>query len=85
MTSCSSWFHGLRLHFGEENLSILIIKSAKVGEEELNENSLSKLPPIFSDQSILSDLSSFLCHSSAQHIPFLELDAEKLKEAFQKG
>lgn len=76
---------GLDYIFGKENLSILIIKLARVGEEELNKNSLSKLPQIFSDQSILYDLSSFLCHSSAQHSPFLELDAEKAKEAFQKG
>lgn len=47
MTSCSSWFHGLVLHFGEENLLILITKLAKVGEEELSKNTLSKLPQIF--------------------------------------
>lgn len=43
MTSCSSWFHGLGLFSDEENLSVLIIEFAKVGEEELNKNSLSKM------------------------------------------
>lgn len=78
MTSCSSGFHGLGLRFGEKNLLILIMKLAKVGEEELNKNSLSKLPHVFSDESILSD-TGFLCHSSAQHSPILELDAEMAK------
>lgn len=75
MTSCSSRFHGLGLFSDEENLFVLIIEFAKVGEEELNKNSLSKML-----QNVMIYLFCLISLASSlvpcQNCPFLKLDLE---------